>query len=404
MQAVLLGRCFSRGGYKVVATAQSQAIARRIFLEMANSLKAAYPDEEFRPFQIRIGNGQESIQWDNGSMWWIVAPRASSYRSQSADVLLFDEAGEYSAEQTEDLIEGALPLGDTRPHFQVIVSGTPPKTREGMLWKFLVEARAGKRRYGIVDFSMSPEDDPTSEATWYRVHAGLACGLTDIEVIRERFEGMSLQSFMREYLCADPSASNLRAIDAEDWSATQVAELLALPGSGFSAAFDVAPDGSSAALAIAWYNEQGTPCVQLLAHKAGYSWLPVELAKLLKLHRGLPVIYDRIGNNLAVVQEMQKKRGISLTGMESIGAAQVSAGVTILMAALSDRNLIHAKDASLDNAVEGANFRYVNDARLFGRRSSTEDVSPLVAISNALYHAAGQRTRSNNRPKSRINR
>jgi hypothetical protein len=270
-----------------------------------------------------------------------------------------------------------------------------------MLWKFLVEARAGKARYGIVDFSMAPEDDPTSEDVWYRVHAGLACGLTDIDVIRERFEGMSLASFMREYLCADPSASNLRAIDADDWDATQVAELLTLPTSGFSVAFDVAPDGSSAALGLAWYNADGQPCVQLLEHKAGYSWLPTSLAKLLKANKGLPVLYDRIGNNLAVVQELQRKRGIPQSGLESIGDKEVSAGVSILMSALSDRNLIHAKDASLDNAVEGANFRYVNDARLFGRRNSTEDVSPLVAISNALYHAAGQRTRSSNRPKSR---
>lgn len=402
VQAVLLGRCFSRDGYKVVSTAQSQSIARRIFLEMANALKAKFPDEDTRPFQVRIGNGQETILWDNGSQWWIVAPRASSYRSQSADVLLFDEAGEYSAEQTEELLEGALPLLDTRPYGQVIVSGTPPKTREGMLWKFLVEARAGKPRYGIVDFSMSPEDDPTSEDTWFRVHAGLACGLTDIEVIRERFEGMSLQSFMREYLCADPSASNLQAINPEDWEATRVAELLALPTANFSAAFDVAPDGSSAALGIAWYNAEGTPCVQLLEHRAGFSWLPIALAKLLKEHRGLPVVYDRIGNNLAVAQAIQSKRNVPQSGMEHIGAAQVSAGVTLLMSALSDRNLIHATDPSLDRAVDGANFRYVNDARLFGRRNSTEDVSPLVAVSNALYHVAGQKTRTTDRPRSRV--
>ena len=401
VQAVLLGRCFSRDGYKVVATAQSQSIARRIFLEMANSLKAAFPDEDNRPFQVRIGNGQESIQWANGSQWWIVAPRAGSYRSQSADVLLFDEAGEYSAEQTEDLIEGALPLGDTRPNFQVIVSGTPPKAREGMLWKFLLAAREGKNRYGIVDFSMSPEDDPTSEATWYKVHAGLACGLTDIDVIRERFEGMSLASFMREYLCADPVASNLRAIDEEDWKATQVPDLLTLPTANFSAAFDVAPDGSSAALGIAWYDEQGRPHVQLLEHKAGYSWLPNAVAKLLKDHRGLKVVFDRVGNNVAVWQELQRKRNLPLTNLESIGAKEVSAGTTIFMSAISDRNLVHAKDPSLDNAVEGANFRFVSDARLFGRRTSTEDVSPLVAVANALYHAAGQKTRSTERPKGR---
>lgn len=280
IQNTLLGRCFNIPGHRVVSTAQTQAIARKVFLEMVHALELTYPDPETRPFKARIGNGQEELRWDNGSVWWIVAPRAGSFRSQAADDLWFDEAGEYSGDQTADLVEGAMPLMDTRPAGQVIISGTPPKVREGMLWDFLKPARAGKPRYGIVDFSMDPADDPTDEAVWWTVHAGLASGLTDIDVIRERFEAMPLLSFQREYLCADPLGSATRAIAEEDWLAT-MDEKLQRPDSNFALSFDVAIDGSAAAIAAAWY-ENDIPCVQVLKYRGADAWVAQELAKAMQ--------------------------------------------------------------------------------------------------------------------------
>lgn len=400
IQATLLGRCFSIPGYRIISTAQTGTLSQMFLAELGSQLEAAYPDEQSRPFRFYKSNGSIRIVWDNGSQWRAVKPQASAFRGSAADCLLFDESGEYDAKTTEDLLAGATPVLATRPNAQLIVTGTPPKTREGLLWKYVVAGRKGTEGIGILDYSMEPTEDATDEALWHRVYPNLQpSGLVTLKFLRKELEKLGLASFSREYLCLDPSASSIRAIPEEDWEATQVPDMLPLPTANFSAAFDVAPDGSSAALGIAWYDSNGQPCVQLLEHREGHSWLVTSLAKLLRDNRGLPVIYDRIGNNIAVVQELQRKRNLPQSGLESIGAKEVSAGVAILMSALTDRNLIHAKDASLDSAADGANFRIVNDARLFGRRNSTSDVSPLVAVSNALYHAAGKKTRSNTRPK-----
>lgn len=393
IQIVLLGRCFTIPGYRVVQTAQTQAIASRVFRDMQIALESAYPDPDARPFTAGRSNGKEQIRWDNGSVWFIVAPKASAMRSQAADVLWFDEAGEYSIEQTQDLVEGALPLLDTRPHAQVIISGTPAKTRGGMLWDYLCRARNGKPRHGVVDYSMSPEDDPTDEALWWRVHPGLASGLTDIEVIRERFEGMPLVSFQREYLCADPPHASIAAIDAEAWQATRVDEFLPLPETGVHLAFACGLNDSSGAVAAAWMTDKG-PVVQLLDYRPGISWMAGYLQRVLKDAPSQTIIADRVGSNMSVYTELQRKVKGNMRGVQMVGAQQHAAGVSLLMSAIGDQTLTHAADPALDGAAKGANFRYVQDSRLFGRRTSQEDVAPLEACALALYKASGTKTRT----------
>ncbi|WP_148045221.1 hypothetical protein [Arthrobacter oryzae] len=388
---VLLGRCFEIPGYKVVQTGQDGARARQAFNNMASALEYAYPDETTRPFRYYRANGTERLVWDNGSVWWVVPPQARAFRGASANVIWADEAGEYDAAITAQLIEGALPLLDTVKNSQVIISGTSPATREGLLWDYLVTGRKGTEGIGIVDFSMRPDDDPTDEAVWYRVHPGLAAGLTSIATIRKRFATMKLISFQREYLCADPTSANIAAIDPEDWAATTVDEMPPVPDGNFTVAFDIHPDGQSAALALAYYTADGLPHIQLLDYRAGFSWLPAAIAKLLKEHRGLEVVFDSIGHNLAVYQTVQRMRGIPATGLRSITMKDSAAGVSLLTSSIADHALVHTADRDLDAAVTGASFRYVNDSRLFGRRGSLEDVSPLVASANALYIAAGKR-------------
>jgi hypothetical protein len=397
---VLLGRCFEIPGYKVVQTGQDGARARQAFNNMASALEYAYPDEATRPFRYYRANGTERLVWENGSVWWVVPPQARAFRGASANVIWADEAGEYDAAITSQLIEGAFPLLDTVKNSQVIISGTSPATREGLLWDYLVTGRKGTEGIGIVDFSMNPTDDPTDEAVWYRVHPGLASGLTSIKVLRKRFATMKLVSFQREYLCADPVAANIAAIDPDDWEATTVDEMPPVPAGNFTVAFDIHPDGQSAALALAYYTEDGIPHIQMLDYRAGFSWLPGEVAKLLKEHRGLEVVFDSIGHNLAVFQTVQRMRNVPASGLRSITMKDSSAGVSLLTSAIADRALVHAPDRDLDAAVNGANFRYVNDSRLFGRRGSLEDVSPLVAVSNALYVAMGKRHKGEYKKRS----
>lgn len=392
IQAVLLSRCMSIPNYKVISTAQTQSIARSTFMELIYALEMAYPDEENAPFKIRISNGQEGIRFDNGSHWHIVSPKASSFRSKAADAIWLDEAGEYSDDQTQDLIQGAMPLMDTRPMGQVIVSGTPAKNRSGLLWDELVAARQGAEGYGVVDYSMSELDDFTLEETWIRVHPGISSGLVPLKTVKARFESMPASSFCREYLCKDPDNLTTAAIPSDLWKNTQVPNFLEVPA---NAIIGIAshPDATGASIAATWYADD-KPHIQLLAYKPGIDWVSKELAKILKEHPRTTILYDSMGNNLSIIQDLKRIPGIPTQNLTPVNIRQMSAGVTTLLTAIQNGTLVHAKDRDLDNAAMGASLRMVNDSRLLGRRASVEDVSPLEACAVSLYYSSGNRVRT----------
>jgi phage terminase large subunit-like protein len=391
IQATLLGRCFSIPKYRIISTAQTGTLSQQFLAELGSQLEMAYPDEATRPFRFYKSNGSIRIVWDNGSEWRAVKPQASAFRGSAADCILFDEAGEYDAKTSEDLLAGALPVLATRPNAQLIVTGTPPRTREGLLWQYLQAGRKGTEDLGILDYSMSPTQDATDESVWHEVYPGLSSGLVKLSFLRKALETQGLLSFSREFLCLDPVASSLRAIPEEDWLAGQVPEMLALPASNVSIAFDTTQSGDAGAVAVAWYTPDGLPHVQILEHKGGINWLPGYLEKLLKAHKGVEIGFDSIGNNLSIFQTLQRKRGISTVNLRSMTMKEVAGGVSLMTSHISDRSLVHAVDPSLDRAVEAAAFRYSGDSRLWSRGNSNEDISPLIAASNALYIAAGKR-------------
>lgn len=391
IQATLLGRCFSIPGYRIISTAQTGTLSQQFLAELGSQLEAAYPDEDTRPFRFYKSNGSIRIVWDNGSQWRAVKPQASAFRGSAADCILMDEAGEYDDKTTEDLLAGALPVLATRKSAQLIVTGTPPKTRSGLLWNHLQAGRKGTPRLGILDYSMEPTDDATDVELWHKVYPGLSSGLVEEDFLHEALETQGLLSFSREFLCLDPVASSLRAISEEDWEAGQVPDLLELPADNFSIAFDTTPSGDAGAVAVAWYTPDGQPHVQILDHRGGINWLPAYIGKLLTDHRGAEIGFDSIGNNLSVFQTLQRNRKISTRNLRSMTMKEVSGGVSLMTSHISDRALVHAVDPSLDKAVEAAAFRYSGDSRLWSRGNSNEDISPLIAASNALYIAAGKR-------------
>lgn len=82
---VLLGRCVHRPGYQIVMTAQDGQRARDKFREMMDALRAPGVDfEGDRDPGKRLGalyyaNGSERIQFDNGSLMWVVPPDPGAF-------------------------------------------------------------------------------------------------------------------------------------------------------------------------------------------------------------------------------------------------------------------------------------------------------------------------------------
>jgi phage terminase large subunit-like protein len=393
IQAVLLGRCTLRKGYRVIQTAQDGTRASMVFMDMVRTMEMVDPREpKERDWKVFASTGREYIQWKNGSRWWVAPPKASSFRGLAADALFFDEAGEYDLALTAELQAGALPVMDTRPMGQIIKAGTPGLSRDGLFWTSLEAARAQPDRYGIVDYSAKDSEVISEEQAgdpdlWIRIHPGYACGLTDLETLQQRWDTMDMPTFVREYLCVWPPDSSKSAFNMTDWAASAFPQLEVPPGVAWALGYDVAIGASASALSAGWFDENGDPRVQLLDHRAGAHWLPDELLRAQMKHSRITVGYDNIGDNIAVAQAATRKPRFSARRLKALPLRDVAAATATVAAALDHGTFGHGEDPTLTQAVLNAVWRESNNSRLLGRKHG-KDISPILSGIHALAAAS----------------
>jgi hypothetical protein len=395
--ALAVGRCTTRPDYYVAFSAQSGKKGRDRFLKMAVKLERYDPclrpsrtrpdgctrtDNDHVHYRIYRSNGGERIEWVNGSVFMVLPPDAEVYRGEEYHLIILDEAQETEDDDAADeLLGGINPTMDTVPEAQLVVAGTAGKRRSGLLWRSLEKGRAGV--WGILEYAAPLEADPTSEAVWLAAHPGIGT-LTTLEVIRENFDDMTLVEFQREYLGQWPADAAVSAIDAEQWKRAG-ADALPVRPRRVGVAFDVAPDGSAAAIACAWRDEDGRAHVEVLAYRSSVAWLPLEAHRIGRESRS-PIAYDVIGQNTNPAESITRRnppvRLAPMNMKDSQGAAQR------IVSELAAGNLVHYRQKDLDAAVDGANWRNVagDSARLFGHKASAHGITPLTAAAMALWH------------------
>lgn len=374
--AWMLGRCETIPESQWVTTAQRGIKARDRFMAVARILERHYPQEQGGP-RIFRGAGHEAFEWENGSRLTVVPPRAEAFRGEGANVYV-DEPQEFEAPHSEDLRQAVMPLLDTLDAGQVVLSGTAGKVRAGWFWSALEAGRAGATGHTLSEYAAPESADPEAEATWMAAHPGIGT-LTTLDKMRARRAGMSLPQWTMEYLSWWPPDMSTSAIDQVKWAAAEV-PVLPRPDR-FGLAYDVAIDGSSAALCAAWRDEDGVAYVGVLEHREGVSWLAARTAEVARKYR-VPVRYDAIGANHAVAAELSRMRGVSVVAgnsKDAQGAAQSTVSV------LGDGLLRHFGQVSLTGAARGAAWRQSEGGRYFARKASAADVTPLVAASLALW-------------------
>lgn len=392
--ATLIGRAMTRPGYKAVTTAQTGTTASRILLEHAEHLIAngeAVESREARSGSSKIvlyrNGGREHLDFPNRSRIWCVPPEAGAVRSAAADDILIDEAGELDVEKFAAMMSGLLPLMDTRgPLAQLIVAGTPGLVRAGPFWEML---EAGRNRtdpdLGILDYCARDNEDPADRKVWRRVHPGPSSHrpdgkpLTPMSVLEKRFKKLGPLRFAREYLCQWPTNAGVTAIDPGDWSAREV-PVVQLPAR-FGLAADCEPNGAAAAIVAAWRDADGEPFVALLEYRAGTGWVPAVLRSMARKHgRAIAgIAVDGIGANVPVIEALTRARPMVATVQPGFRAIQGACQTFV------NRLPYHQVQPDLERAIEGANWRVVEGGRLFGRKVSAADISPLVAAVEALW-------------------
>ena len=373
-------------GERFLHTAHEVKTARKAFLRIASFFEnpRQYPELAALVADIRKTNGQEAVLLKNGGGVEFIARSRGSGRGFTVDVLVCDEAQELTDEELAALLPtiSAAPLGNP----QMILTGTPPnpdKAEQGEVFRRVRADGESRRdaRLSWTDFGApdGPLPDIENRDLWPQWNPAMGFRLSPLEAERE-FGLMSAEAFARERAgwWGDPTMAKGASFGPGNW------EACASPGA--------TPEQVSAVgLAVSYDRDMSTigasdgVVVGVVDRRPGAGWLVPE-AKRIQGQYGCTVVIAGTGPAADLIPALESA-GVRLTIAKSGDSADACAGI---FDAVREGRVTHPDHPELNAAVAGAHKRLREDRWVWDRRNSAHDISPLEAVTLALWAAAGQ--------------
>jgi hypothetical protein len=349
---------------------------------------------------IRQANGQEAVEFHNGSRVLFTTRTKGALRGFTINLLIIDEAYALTEEQSSAI----LPVISAVWNPQVWYTSSPPLdslTGESL---FLLRESALRRAPGLGYFDWGLQgydlstiagldlDNPeyhrlTNPAYGQRPDGS---GISAEAIAAER-ASMGREAFARERLGIWPPRAGGGMIDLAMWS--ELAEPESIAGEYSAIALDVTPSRDYGAIALYSVRPDGIGHVQLLDHRPGTDWMVERTLQLRQRWNAVAVAIDLRSPAGSLIGELAE-RGVRESedkerprrGDLIIPNTQDVAGATgQLIDAVRQATLRHIGDLPLTVAVGGAKTRPIGDAWGWGRRLSTIDISPLCAATLARW-------------------
>lgn len=334
-----------------------------------------------KPYKVRLSNGNESILWDNGSRHGIQASTESSGHGSTLDLGFVDEAFKHVDGRLEQAFKPAMA---TRKDAQLIVTSTAGRTakKSPYLWGKVEAGRArcltGEHpRVAYFEWSAADDMDRSDPATWWATMPALGRTI-DEDTIAADFASMDADEFDRAYLNRwNPGVAG-SVIPMDRWLSLATLDAMADP---VCFGVDVSPDGEWASIVAAGAADGGIG-VEVVDRARGMGWVVPRLVELAASHKPSSVVFTSSGPAIYLASEMATSLG-SLVHDTSV--AELKAACGGFLSGVMESGLVHRGTSELGQAVEGASRRTVGDSWLWSRRSSTVDISPLVAATLARW-------------------
>lgn len=337
-------------------------------------------------FQIKLANGSEHIRFRDGSTFGPVSTTQTSGHGQTLDDGTLDEA----FAQVDDRVEAAWnPAMITRPQAQLWIVSTAGTAASEYLKRKVDDGRqvvedGVDRGVLYVEYSAPEDADPGHPAVWRMCMPALGHTISEDSIRAEYDKHLregKLAEFRRAYLnqWTEQVIESVIPIrlwrDCTDKHSTIVGRPVL--------AFDVAPDRSAAAIAMAGLNADGRPHFEVVLHAAGTGWVIPRVVELVSRWNPQAVVLDKASPAAALTAELQRQlpylRPQLMTGPDMAQACgQLYDGAR-------DQAYRHLGDPLLEQALAGAGRRIVGDSWAWKRRTSSSDICPLVAVTAALW-------------------
>lgn len=326
--------------------------------------------------RVLRGAGDTEIKFKNGSRIFPVNTSEDSGHGLILDLAVIDESW---ADEDDRREQSLLPAMLTKPSAQILNISTAGTEKSVFLKRKVDAGRAAVAdgvTEGICYFEWSAEEgsDPDDPATWYSCMPALGYTITE-QSVRHMQSTMSPGDWLRAGL-NQWTVSEERVIPLAKWEAVCSAD--AKPDGKIAFALDVNPERSAAALAVA--DPKGT--IEIVQHAPGVGWVVDDVAEKAK-QWSAPVVIDTYGPAASFIADLESA-GVTVVGYAT---ADVAKACATFYDSIADGKVAIRRSAALDLAAAAVRRRQTGDVWLWGRRSSEEDVSPMIAATLAFDHA-----------------
>lgn len=373
-------------------------------IESHNSLS-----EKLLPDGVKRSYIEMGFYFKNGGSIEFSTRTNSLSRGKTYDIIIIDEAQEYTYGQMESLSAVTIASGADS---QTIYLGTPPSPLSlGTVFRDLYEqAHSGKSSIGWMEWAIGFV--PTAEEIlnpdlWYAYNPGMGYRITE-KKMRDAAESFANNpiGFAREYLGYwSPIKTINPAIDSEQWNALTISENAADAIKGdLSFGVKFSPSGTFGALAIAVrpFDSEQPKLVELYdvinLQVSSVSEFADFLAPLLK--KSLGVLIDGKANASTLEYELSKrgikdKRVVIQTKTDTLTNA-----CSMFMNEIRGKSIVHCGYDELTNAVTSSTKRPIGKNGSFGFASDGPEATITEATALAFYLASTSKRKPGKKSKA----
>lgn len=380
IRAILIARVLKYRRRSFAIFAQTGKGARQRLMDVADQVEDAI---FARLMKINRGQTNPSITCTKTkSKVLSFAPTAESTHGWTFDGTLIDELFSFEEDQAEQVMGAIIPAMSTKPHQQTFLVST-----KGTAASIYLNARieSGRRAtsdprsaLAFFEWSMPETIDGFNPDSW-GFHPGLASGLISKQVIADAAANLSRGEFLRAF-CNITTIGAEAVLSVDGWRSQAGALDDPTTPRELTYGYEVAKDGSRAAIVAAWPRADGRMHVRLIASQPGTDWLRPMLLQLAGTRpRGLGA--DRFQQNTVVHDAIMRENPRWDQYFVTLTAAEWATASAAFRQRFDAGQLVHESDPILTRAIMGATTRPMGpDTWKFSHESPCELQAMVTAV------------------------
>jgi phage terminase large subunit-like protein len=330
--------------------------------------------------QIRVANGQESIELLTGAKYEIVAATRDGSRGKTADLCFIDELREVS----EEAFTAARPITRARKNSQLLMASNAGDAFSTVLNTMRQRAidhppsSLGYWEYSADDFAKIHDKD-----AWYQANPALGY-LIDEATIEEAIATSSVEATRTEVLCSWVSAlkSPWPYHAFEDLT---VQDLTIPPGPATIFAMDISVNKRNASLVAGQMRDDGKMAVGVIAQfesqvAVDELQMAVEVAEWAKRYKPRIICFDKY-STMSVAERLSQS-GYRVQDMSGQVFYQACGD---LYDAIVNSRLVHSGQQSLVDSMNNCAAKENDGGWRIVRRKSAGDVSAAIGLAMVVH-------------------